>query len=519
MAATLKNLVRVGRFSSSSSKLSSSASVSWISPFKLANLTSREPDPPTKSTSSSDKPPRKIKYITHMRAAQLINRERKPQRALEVFNTVGEQIGFSHNHITYNAILARLAMCKKFKAVDAILDRMNYETCKFRESIFLDLMKHFSRASMHERVLDMFYSIEPIVREKPSLRAISTCLNFLIESCRVDLVREFLLHCKEKLDLKPNTCMFNIIIKHHCRNGHLNSAFEVLEEMNKSRISYPNLITYSTLMSGLCESGKLKGAMDLFEEMVSKDQIVPDHGTYNVLIQGFCKKGYVDRARKIMEFMRSNGCSPNVFNYATLMRGFGDMGKIQEAEEIFNEMKSYGLKCDNVAYTTMMHFFCMCGRTDEAMELLKEMRRTQCRPDVVTFNVILGGLCREFRLEEALEMLEKLPTDGIYLNRASYRIVLNVLLEKSELKKAIDLLDLMLSRGFIPHFATSNHLLVCLCEAGMPDDAAKSLFGLTEMGFKPTPESWALLVELVSRQRKLLSVFEQLDQLVMSSLR
>ncbi|KAG5251035.1 pentatricopeptide repeat-containing protein [Salix suchowensis] len=449
------------------------SSLPWISPLHF--LTPKL-DPPPKTLLE---PRRKPKFISHETAINLIKHERDPQHALEIFNMVVEQKGFNHNHATYSTIIDKLARAKKFQAVDALLRQMMYETCKFHESLFLNLMKYFAKSSVYERVVEMFNKIQPVVREKPSLKAISTCLNLLVESKQVDLLRGFLLDLKKGYMLKPNTCIFNILIKYHCKSGDLESAFAVVEEMKK---------------------GRLKEAIELFEEMVSKDQILPDALTYNVLINGFSCWGKVDRAKKIMEFMKSNGCSPNVFNYSALMSGFCKEG-------------SFGLKQDTVGYTTLINYFCRFGRIDEAMVLLEEMKETKCKADVVTVNVLLRGFCGEGRTEEALGMLNRLSSEGIYLNKASYRIVLNSLCQKGELDKALELLGLTLSRGFLPHHATSNELLVGLCKAGMADDAVVALYGLAEMGFKPEPDSWALLVEFVCRERKLLLGFELLDEL------
>lgn len=500
----------------SSPTSSSSSSMPWISPLKFTQAAAHKPDPPPEFNPNPSENSRKFKYISHESAINLIKREKDPQHALEIFNMVSEQKGFNHNNATYASILQKLAQCKKFQAVDRVLHQMTYETCKFHEGIFINLMKHFSNSSLHEKVLQMFFSIQPIAREKPSPKAISTCLNLLIESHQVDLARKLLLHAKRSLLSKPNTCIFNILVKYHCKNGDLDSAFEIIKEMKNSKLSYPNLITYSTMMEGLCQNGRLKEAFELFEEMVSKDQTMPDHLTYNVLINGFCRGGKPDRARKIFEFMKNNGCSPNVINYSTLLNGLCKEGKLQEAKEVFAEMKSSGLKPDTISYTTLINFLCRSGQVDEARELLKEMKEMNCRADHVTFNVILGGLCREGRVVEALEMLKKLRHEGEYLNRSSYRIVLNFLIQNFELKEATKLLWLMLARGIKPHYATSNELLVHLCKAGMVDDASRALFGLVEMGFQPRPDCWGLLIEVICRDRKLLYVFELIDELVMT---
>ncbi|KAJ8762532.1 hypothetical protein K2173_007971 [Erythroxylum novogranatense] len=488
-----------------------SASSPRSSLLQLSKATSRELNEPPKFSVETQ---RKTKFITHECAINLIKREKDPQHALQIFNRVGEQKGFNHNHATYSIMLHKLAQAKKFKAVDALLHQMTYETCKFHESIFLILMKHFSKSRLHDKVLEMFNKIQPVTREKPSLKAISTCLNLLVESKKVDLALDFLLCTNRHLKLKPNTCIFNILVKHHCKSGDVESAAEVVKEMKKSQISYPNLITYSTLLAGLCESGRLKEAMDLFEEMVSKDQILPDVLTYNILIDGFCRGGKVNGARRIMDFMKTNGCEPNLFNYTALMNGFCREGRLEDAKQIFDELKSIDLRPDTVGYTALINGYCRAGKLDEAMKLLKEMKEANCRADLVTFNVVLGGLCREERFEEALEMLVKLPNQGVYLNSASYRIVLNFLCQKGELEKAIALLSLMLGRGFWPHHATSNDLLVRLCKAGIVDDAIMALFRLLETGFMPEPDTWAFSLETVCRERKLLPAFQLLDELV-----
>lgn len=506
-------LVQKGRsFSSTSESLSSS--IRWISPLQSVRNTAEKLDPPLEASDAVVGVSRKSKFISHASAVDLIKREKDPEHALEIFNRTAEQKGFSHNNSTYAVILEKLAQRKRFKAVDRVLHQMTCEICKFNEGIFINLMKHFSKSSMPDKVLQMFYAIQPIAREKPSLKAISTCLNLLVEENQIDLARTFLLDAQKNLHLKPNSCIFNILVKYHCKKGDIESAFEVVKEMRSAEISYPNLITYSTLMDGLCSCGRLEEAVQLFEEMVSKDQILPDALTYNVLINGFSRAGKADRAKKVMDFMKKNGCNPNVFNYSSLMNGFCKEGRLDDAKEVFDEMKAAGLKPDTVGYTTLIDCLCRADRVDEAIELLKEMKGTESRADAVTYNIILGGLCRGSRFDEALDLIERLPYDGVYLNKASYRIVLNSLNKESELDKATELVGLMLVRGFLPHFATSNDFLVSLCEAGKAANAVVVLSGLVEMGFKPEPHTWALLVDVFCRERKLLPTFQLLDELV-----
>ncbi|KAL4559004.1 hypothetical protein LXL04_031134 [Taraxacum kok-saghyz] len=464
--------IKIRCFSTSFSKEPSM--VSWISPLHYTKATSPKPDPPPTTTITQTL--KNPKFISHESAIRLIKHEKDPYQILTIFKKVANQRGFNHNHSTYAITLHNLAHLKHFKEVDSVLHQMSYETCKFHESIFLDLMTHFSKSSLHTKVIDMFNSIQPIVREKPSLKAVSTCLNLLVESNQVDLARSFLLDSKKTLDLHPNTCIFNILVKHHCKNGNLESAIEVMKEMKLSKVPYPNLITYSTLMEGFCKNGRLEEAIDLFEQMVSKDRITPDPLTYNILINGFCKSGKVDRAMKIVNFMTKNGCNPNVFNYSTLINGFCKKEDLEEAKWVFNEMKDVGLRPDKIGYTTFINCLCRAGEIDEGIRVLKEMEEKDCKGDTITYNIILVGLCRFDRSYEAFEMLERLSYEG-------------------DLEKATRLVGVMASRGFVPHFATSSELVVRLCEGGRGDRAAAVVAVLVPMGFNPELSVWSRVVE------------------------
>uniref|UniRef100_A0A1J3K6P4 Pentatricopeptide repeat-containing protein n=1 Tax=Noccaea caerulescens TaxID=107243 RepID=A0A1J3K6P4_NOCCA len=490
----------------------SSSSRSWVSPIRFSEK--KKPDPPPDSSISPVELNPKTKFISHESAVNLIKRERDPQRALDLFNKASQQKGFNHNSATYSVLLDNLVRHKKFQAVDAILHQMKYETCRFQEGVFLNLMKHFSRFDLHDKVMEMFQLIQVIARVKPSLNAISTCLNLLVDSGEVDSVRKLLLYAKQHLGLQPNTCIFNILVKHHCKIGDIDSALRVLEEMKRCGISYPNLITYSTLMECLFAQSQSKEAMELFEDMISKERISPDPVTFNVMINGFCRAGEVERAKMIVEFMKKNGCNPNVYNYSALMNGFCKEGKTREAKEVFKEVKETGLKLDTVGYTTLMNCFCRNGQVDEAMELLGEMKASGCRADALTYNVILRGLSSEGRVEEALEMLSQWGCEGVHLNKGSYRIILNALIKNGELEKAVKFLSLMSKKGVWPHHATWNELVVRLCGSGNAEIGVRVLTGFMGIGFKPEPESWGAVVESICKERKLLHVFELLDSLV-----
>jgi len=72
----------------------------------------------------------------------------------------------------------------------------------------------------------------------------------------------------------------------------------------------------------------------------------------------------------------------------------------------------------------------------------------------------------------------------------------------------------MLGRGFVPHYAASNNLLIGLCNAGRVADVTMALYGLADVGFMPKASCWERLVETVCRERKQRRSTELLDVLI-----
>ncbi|KAB5568747.1 hypothetical protein DKX38_002540 [Salix brachista] len=385
------------------------SSLPWISPLHF--LTPKL-DPPPKTLLE---PRRKPKFISHETAINLIKHERDPQHALEIFNMVVEQKGFNHNHATYSTIIDKLARAKKFQAVDALLRQMMYETCKFHESLFLNLMKYFAKSSLYERVVEMFNKIQPIVREKPSLKAISTCLNLLVESKQVDLLRGFLLDLKKGYMLKPNTCIFNILIN-------------------------PNIFNYSALMSGFCKEGRLEEAMDAFKEMKSFG-LKQDTVGYTTLINYFCRFGRIDEAMVLLEEMKETKCKADVVTVNVLLRGFCGEGRTEEALGMLNRLSSEGIYLNKASYRIVLNSLCQKGELDKALELLGLTLSRGFLPHHATSNELLVGLCKAGKADDAVVALYGLAEMGFKPEPDSWALLVEFVCRERKLLLGFELLD------------------------------------------------------------------------------
>ncbi|KAJ8505607.1 hypothetical protein OPV22_006493 [Ensete ventricosum] len=292
---------------------SSPSPTKWISPLQYLKPASIVPPAPPPLPPPPPEPERRrSRFISHADAVRLINRQTDPQQALDLFNAAAAQPGFAHNHATYSALLLKLARHRRFPALDALLRRMSLEPCLFHEAVFLRLMPLLCRASLPDKAVHLFRSAIPLlVRRNPSLKALATCLDALVETRRFDLAQDLLSDARAHFSIEPNTCVCNILVKHHCMSRDLDSAFRVLEEMRASegdmekaigllglmlgRGFRPHFVTSNKLLLGLCEVGRVADATVALYGLAEMG-FMPESETWFQLVDSVCRVRKLKRA-------------------------------------------------------------------------------------------------------------------------------------------------------------------------------------------------------------------------------
>ncbi|RVX08363.1 Pentatricopeptide repeat-containing protein [Vitis vinifera] len=89
--------------------------------------------------------------------------------------------------------------------------------------------------------------------------------------------------------LKPEPITYNALIDGFMRQGDIEQAFRIKDEMVACGIE-ANLIIWNTLLNGVCKAGKMEKALEIMQEMMEKG-VEPDSQTYSLLIEGHCRRG------------------------------------------------------------------------------------------------------------------------------------------------------------------------------------------------------------------------------------
>lgn len=87
----------------------------------------------------------------------------------------------------------------------------------------------------------------------------------------------------------------------------------------------PDAVTYGAIISGLCKEGFLEKAFKIFQEMVALG-CMPSVLTYSVLISAHCKVGALSKAFEMFQQMVVTGVEPDIVTYTSLIHGDSSLG-------------------------------------------------------------------------------------------------------------------------------------------------------------------------------------------------
>ena len=113
-------------------------------------------------------------------------------------------------------------------------------------------------------------------------------------------------------------------------------ATEVYTLMKKDGI-FPSLASLNKLIESLVGSKQFQRALDLFSESVELG-IRPDRFMYGKAILAAVKLGDLNKGFELLNFMKNNRVSPNVFVYNVVLSGLCKEKRMRDAEKLFDEM-------------------------------------------------------------------------------------------------------------------------------------------------------------------------------------
>merc|ERR1719201_2195266 len=123
---------------------------------------------------------------------------------------------------------------------------------------------------------------------------------------------------------------YNTLIDACARCNHMERIPDILEDMKKHRIK-PNVITYSTMLKGHCQNGDIPTAFLILDQMKKEARLKPDEIMYNSLLDGCAQNNLVDDGLRLLEEMQKEGVQPSNFTLSLLVKLMNRARKLEQA--------------------------------------------------------------------------------------------------------------------------------------------------------------------------------------------
>uniref|UniRef100_A0A0E0KZK5 Pentacotripeptide-repeat region of PRORP domain-containing protein n=1 Tax=Oryza punctata TaxID=4537 RepID=A0A0E0KZK5_ORYPU len=175
---------------------------------------------------------------------------------------------------TYSIVLKGLCIAKKWEEAEELMAEMIRNRCPPNEVTFATQIRSFCQNGLLDRAVQLLDQM-PRYGCTPDVVIYSTHVNGFSEQGHVDEALELL----NTMLCKPNTVCYNAALKALC----IAERWEDIGGLMVRKGCLPNEATFSMLISSLCQNNLVDSAVEVLEQM-EKYGCEPDTVNYNIII-------------------------------------------------------------------------------------------------------------------------------------------------------------------------------------------------------------------------------------------
>ncbi|KAF4376115.1 hypothetical protein G4B88_025206 [Cannabis sativa] len=287
---------------------------------------------------------------------------------------------------------------------------------------------------------------------------------------------------------------YTALINAYGRNGQYETSLQLLEGMKNDKVS-PNILTYNTVINA-CARGGLdwEGLLGLFAEM-RHEGIQPDLVTYNTLLNACASRGLGDEAEMVFRTMNEGGIVPDITTYTCLVETFRNLGKLEKVSELLKEMESEGNLPDITSYNVLLQAYSQSESIKEAVGVFRQMQVAGCMPNANTYSILLNLYGKQGRYEDVRELFLEMKISNTEPDAATYNILIQVFGEGGYFKEVVTLFHDMVEENVEPNMETYEGLITACGKGGLHEDAKIILNHMNEKGIVPSTKAYTGVIE------------------------
>ncbi|XP_042511704.1 putative pentatricopeptide repeat-containing protein At2g02150 [Macadamia integrifolia] len=409
--------------------------------------------------------------ITPPIAVQVIKRIRKPDVAFKFFEWLEERAGFSHDSLTYSAIL-KIVTKDSHPSHAAMADDLLHKKIHLRFNVtpsdFDIMLQQWVRVGELGKALELLDEMRTY-GFVPSHSSCNVLLNKLLISKHKNLGWELFYQMLDGWIDALDTQTFNIVMKCACIEGRTDEAIDLFNIM-KQRDCMPDLDSFNILIEGFSEKGDTQMICRLFKQMLDL-KVKPDSYTVNLLIKELCKLGQPEYGNNLFNYMRRVGWIDRKFVYTQLVDSLCNYGWWLKGLKIFTKMIRRGHHPSISVYNNLICRMCLGGKVSEAFRLKNLIAKKRFMTEIENYNALMKGVCSAGRMDMANKLLHELQDRGLEPDLRMCNTVLRGHCMMKNVTEALELVEKIKRKGWDPDLESCNSLITSLMSEGKDEEA------------------------------------------------
>eukprot|EP00257_Ricinus_communis_P024302 XP_015584476.1 LOW QUALITY PROTEIN: pentatricopeptide repeat-containing protein At3g61520, mitochondrial [Ricinus communis] len=337
---------------------------------------------------------------------------------------------------------------------------------------------------------------------------------------RIGLVEKSFILFNELEHCIKNTHVRNLMVDLLLRDGRVDDAFKVLDEMLQPGSEFdlrPDDVTGDIIFTWLMKREKLVSPEEIVEVVLKlgKFDVFPNSIRLTQTIGQLCRTGNTSKAYDLLIELMTLGAAIKAAPCNALLTGLGRDGDFDKMNEFMAKMKVMDIVPDVITFGILINHSCKFRRVDEALEIFQKMiEEVSVEPDVVIFNTLINGLCKVGRQEEGFGLMQKMKLqNGCAPNTVTYNCLIDGFCKAGEIERGLELFDEMNREGVVPNAITVGTLVDGMCRHGRTNSAVQFFEEMQSKGLKADAYAYTSLIDAfcnVNNIEKAMEIFHQM---------
>ncbi|KAI3994559.1 hypothetical protein MKX01_028303 [Papaver californicum] len=271
---------------------------------------------------------------------------------------------------------------------------------------------------------------------------------------------------------------------------------------------------HNSLLESFTKVATLDDSISFLTHMRKKQpSFSPDSSTYNIML---CQSsnGDLSVVRKVVDFMVTNGFSPDQGKVDLVVRSLCSIGRGQRAIELVKELSLKYSPPDVFTYNFLIRHLCKTMSLGSVNNFIDEMRDSfSLKPDLVTYTILIDSVCSRKNLREARRLIGVLGEAGFKPDAFLYNTIMKGYCTLNRGSEVVGVYKEMMEKGIEPDLVTYNTMIFGLSKVGRLEEARKYLAVMAKMGHFPDTVTYTSLMNGMCRKRDAIGALRLLGEM------